>query len=114
MKIKKIKITRVSTIEYDAKDQDLAYYEDQGILNNDQIALHDMQELENETVSMEDIDGTLDHEYKVVLVDDDLFIHEVDERNTERDLELFPIEESDKTGEAEEDANAHLDSGVTQ
>lgn len=98
---KEIKITRTTTLTYKAKDQDLGYYEDEGLLNIDQIALDDVKQLEDGSFNMEDIEeGALEHEYEVVLVGEDG--HETDPNpdNKERDTELFPKDDED---EAESD-----------
>lgn len=106
----KIKITRTSVVEYEAKNQDLVYYAENEALNNDQIALKDVQDLEEDTISMEDIDGgggAVEHTYTAVLVDDDLNEYQVDPLNTGRDLELFPIEDEEDEEDEKPVADIH-------
>jgi|SRR5882757_4788881 len=99
----KIKITRTSTVEYVGKDQDLNYYRDYEIFNTDQIALYDLEQLEEENFDLDDIEGgEVEHSYKAVLVDDQGNEHEIDKNNTARDWELFPKDEG------EEDKEPHV------
>jgi hypothetical protein len=92
----KIKITQTSTVTYDPAKQDLGYYSDQNLFNSDQIALHDVQELEDEGFSMDDVDGgEVEHEYIVVLLDDNGNETEPDSSNDVRNYDLFPDEEDE-------------------
>lgn len=100
----KIKITRTSVVEYSAGDQDLAYYLEQDALNIDQIAFKDLADLEEGMVAIDDIDGGgVEHTYEVFLIDDDLTETAPDATNTERDLELFPLDEEDDEDEEDEE-----------
>ena len=100
-----IKITRTSVKIYKVADQDQGFYEDADVVNVHMAALADRDELENESLDWDDIDGALedDTEYVVVLIDDEGNETPVDESNTTRDEELFPDDEEDDEEDEEEE-----------
>jgi hypothetical protein len=94
-----IRITRTSVVEYYIKEQDLGYYSDQDVYNEDKAALLDVKELEKGSFTMEDIDSSnFEETWKVEIVDA-ATTREPNPDNDERNSEVFPIEEEEKTGE---------------
>jgi len=101
-----IRITYTSVVEYDIKEQDLGYYSDQDVYNEDKAALLDVKELEKGSFKINDIDSSnFEETWKVEIVDDKGDSREPNPDNDERNLEVFPIEEEEKTGE---DAEPHV------
>lgn len=111
----RIKITRTSTKTYKVEDQDLGYYIGYDVLNVDQAALHDLKTLEDDD-SWDDIDPTELEEttYEVVLLDEDDNEIEPNPLNTQRDLVLFPEDEStDDSSFSEKPVKGDLNAGST-
>lgn len=112
----RIKIVRTTVAIYDPAEQDPDYYVDAEAQNVDQCATADLNGLSAAEFGIGDLggDGTTTYEAMIVEVNDENEIvseRPVNEKNEERDYELFP-KTDDESGENTEDEDT--DGNVAQ